>query len=269
MKVVLSRKGFDASAGGYPSPIINGQPISLPIPYSSSLTSFEEVGLGNLVTDLTKNRISSQQGCHLDPDLELGAFGQESAAQSHLDNHNIGIGDLFLFFGWFREAEFSEGKYRYKKGSPDHHRIFGWLFVDKKITLGSKTREFRTRYSDYANHPHANGEWGLNNTIYTAPKDVNLFNQQTVPGFGRFRESSATLLTDREASSKSYWRVPDWLNPHKGGCIPSYHSDSRYIGNILRTVGRGQEFVCEPKQDPNFTLWLMDVFDGSLGNAVS
>jgi Nucleotide modification associated domain 3 len=32
MKVVFSRKGFNSSAGGAPSPIIDGRPISLPIP---------------------------------------------------------------------------------------------------------------------------------------------------------------------------------------------------------------------------------------------
>ncbi|MEL6529675.1 MAG: hypothetical protein AAFQ27_06905, partial [Pseudomonadota bacterium] len=28
MKVILSRKGFDSSAGGGPSPIVDGRPIS-------------------------------------------------------------------------------------------------------------------------------------------------------------------------------------------------------------------------------------------------
>jgi hypothetical protein len=32
MKIVFSRKGLDSGAGGFPSPIIDGRPISLPIP---------------------------------------------------------------------------------------------------------------------------------------------------------------------------------------------------------------------------------------------
>lgn len=32
MKLIFSRKGFDSSAGGVPSPIVEGRPISFPIP---------------------------------------------------------------------------------------------------------------------------------------------------------------------------------------------------------------------------------------------
>lgn len=39
------------------------------------------------------------------------AFGQTGAAQSHLANNGVGIGDLFLFFGLFSESD----------GSARHH----------------------------------------------------------------------------------------------------------------------------------------------------
>jgi len=32
MKLILSRKHSDSSAGGCPSPLIDGRPVSLPIP---------------------------------------------------------------------------------------------------------------------------------------------------------------------------------------------------------------------------------------------
>jgi hypothetical protein len=32
VKLILSRKGFDSAAGGVPSPLIDGRPVSLPIP---------------------------------------------------------------------------------------------------------------------------------------------------------------------------------------------------------------------------------------------
>jgi hypothetical protein len=32
VKLIFSRKGFDSSAGGVPSPLVDGRPISLPIP---------------------------------------------------------------------------------------------------------------------------------------------------------------------------------------------------------------------------------------------
>jgi len=264
MKVVLSRKGFDGAAGGRPSPIINGQPISLPIPYPNSTKSFRDVGLEKIVTDLTKSKISPEHGCHFDPDLDIGAFGQEFTAQSHLDNHNIGSGDLFLFFGWFKEAETFEGRYQYKKGAKDHHRIFGWMFVDQKVTVGSETGEFRQKYPNCADHPHAIGNWKSNNTIYIAPETFTLFGERRVRGFGKFCQSDETLLTDKQAPSKRFWGVPDWLNPKKGGCIPSYHFESSYENGFLKTAGRGQEFVCEPQINKNFKACLLDIFDRSI-----
>ena len=97
MKVIFSRKGFDASAGGFPSPIIDGIPLSLPIPYPKSTSSYKHLDLGEIVTNLTNGRVSKSNFCHNDPDLSMGAFGQVSSAQSHLNNQNVGCGDLFLF----------------------------------------------------------------------------------------------------------------------------------------------------------------------------
>ena len=93
MKVIFSRKGFDGSAGGCPSPIIDGIPLSLPIPYLNSTKSYRHFNLGKIVTDLTNGKLSKSDFCHNDPDLIMGAFGQVSSAQSHLNNQNVGSGD--------------------------------------------------------------------------------------------------------------------------------------------------------------------------------
>ncbi len=260
MKLVFSRKGFDSSAGGFPSPIINGKPISLPIPYPSSKVSYQLLNLGEIVEDLTNRKFVKKDFCHSDPDLEMGAFGQVSSAQSHLHNQNVSSGDLFLFFGWFREVEIVACNYRYKSDSRAHHRIFGWMFVDQKFLVGSQTEEFRRKYTKYTNHPHASGKWGPNNTIYLASETFSLFGEHTIRGFGHFLASKRTLLTDDNAPSKRFWSVPDWLNPAKGGCIPSYHDEKSYIDGLLRTAGRGQEFVCHPRPNKKFKEWLLDLF---------
>ena len=260
MKLVFSRKGFDSSAGGFPSPIINGKPLSLPIPYRNSRVSYRNFNLGKIVKDLTGRKLVEKDLCHNDPDLKMGAFGQVSSAQSHLDNRNIGSGDLFLFFGWFREAEIVDGNYRYKSDAIDHHRIFGWMFVDQKFSVGYETKKFRRECTKYANHPHAIGKWGSNNTIYLASETFSLFGEHTIRGFGNFSVSKQTLLTNDNAPSKRFWSVPDWLNPTKGGCIPSYHNEKSYIDGLLKTAGRGQEFVCHPRQNKKFKRWLLDLF---------
>src|SRR5690349_10684876 len=106
MKIVLSRKGFDSSAGGCASPIVDGRLVSLPIPDADSRITYAQVrheavgALDHVVSDLTRGRIHGSHGAHLDPDLDAGAtarlhgwqpiFGQVDAAQSHLQSHGIG-----------------------------------------------------------------------------------------------------------------------------------------------------------------------------------
>ena len=108
MKVVFSRKGFDSAAWKAPSPIIGGEPISLPIPTERrSETSYHIIGLGNIVEQITKRRISAGDLCHDDPMFLNGrwAFGQAGAAQSHLEQNDVGIADVFLFFGLFASLD--------------------------------------------------------------------------------------------------------------------------------------------------------------------
>ena len=46
MKIILSRKGFDAEAGGFASPILpDGRMISLPIPEESSEVKYSELSV--------------------------------------------------------------------------------------------------------------------------------------------------------------------------------------------------------------------------------
>ena len=126
MKIILSRKGFDSKNGGVPSPILeDGTLISLPIPNNDDLTydqiSAGDYNLGKLVNDLTNGKIKETAQAHLDPDLNIVSrnreagwrplFGQAKAALTHLAR--VGKGDLFLFFGWFREAKRNKtGKHR-------------------------------------------------------------------------------------------------------------------------------------------------------------
>jgi len=58
MKLIFSRKGFDSTAGKCPSPIVEGVPISLPIPTKGrSETTYKLAGLGEIVERVTKGRI--------------------------------------------------------------------------------------------------------------------------------------------------------------------------------------------------------------------
>lgn len=162
MRLIFSRKGFDSTAGKCPSPIDEGVPISLPIPTKGrSETSYELAGLGTLVERVTKGRISGHDLCHEDPvfNNDRWAFGQTSAAQSHLENSDVGIGDVFLFFGLFASRD----------GTDRHHRIFGYMVVEEIHRLGSHPSKNDNPKGFQRRHPHTIGEWNDNNTLYIGP----------------------------------------------------------------------------------------------------
>ena len=104
-KIIFSRKGFDSSTGGMPSYKRDETLISFPIPSQiNTLTTYNDLNLGKDIQDLSNNKIKSTDTCHFDPNLDYGEFGQVGAAQTHLKNNNVKVGDLFLFWGWFLEA---------------------------------------------------------------------------------------------------------------------------------------------------------------------
>jgi hypothetical protein len=154
MKIIFSRKGFDASTGKVPSPILipSNRLCSLPIPEGSRIgkvvTRYRDIvteghSVGTMVHDLTKGKIKPESFAHLDPDLRSDSiprspdwkpvFGAGRRADSHLRNQGVGAGDIFLFFGWFRKVEVVDGKYQYIQNEPGWHVIFGWLQIQQRI----------------------------------------------------------------------------------------------------------------------------------------
>jgi Nucleotide modification associated domain 3 len=237
MKIVFSRKGFDSAAGGAPSPIIDGRPISLPIPTQRrSLTTYGTLGLGEYVEQVTKGRLTRASLCHCDPMFERGrcAFGQTGAAQTHLANHGVGVGDAFLFFGLFAG----------ENGKDRHHRIFGYLEVESVEHVGQSPGTGSQPVQFSQRHPHTIGEWNPNNTIYLGPGDVAT-------------TASQPLRLSRQGEQVTQWRVPSWLC--KAGL--TYHSNpDRWKGtDSLTVVGRGQEFVADITTIPEAVIWLAHV----------
>ncbi|WP_299194201.1 hypothetical protein [uncultured Erythrobacter sp.] len=220
MRIIFSRKGFDSSSGGGPSPIVDGRPLSLPIPAgTASATTYGDLGLGEHAAKASRGKLGAGDLCHHDPmflDDGTCAFGQHSAAQTHLEGQGVGVGDVFVFFGLFGEEKTREL----------HHRIFGYLRVEEMIRLAEGIpREL----VDIA-HPHALSMHSSNDVIWR--------------GEGRVaaRASEALRLTVPEGPP-SLWTRPAWLK--HGGL--SYHdrADRWLRGGRLRSVARGQEFVAD------------------------
>lgn len=282
MKIILSRKGFDSSAGGKPSPILpDGRLISLPIPDSQSTIRYRDIQwpeghLGTWVSTLTGNRVRSTHKAHLDPDLIASSlprepgwqplFGQMGSAQGHLRRCGIAVGDLFLFFGLFQPVIRNGRRWQWQPGAPRRHVLWGWM------QIGEIRRVDQCSSSDYSwaqYHPHFRYAANNSNTLYIAAEKLNLPEAPELPGAGVFSHFSPALtLTAADARTPSQWRLPDWCYP-RGEQFPFtyHHNPGRWqraqTGTRLQAVARGQEFVLDTQYFPEALGWAGELIKGA------
>lgn len=277
MKLIFSRKGFDSSAGGVPSPLVDERPISLPIPTRMPTpTRYADLPteVAELVTDLTRGRVAADRACHLDPDLVAGslarhpgwrgALGQVSAAQSHLLNSGVGQGDVFLFWGLYRPAVRTQsGSWNF--AGVAEHRLFGWLQIDEILTIGDDPLPALARYPWLRSHPHLATGWPVNNTVYVAREKLLLPGRVAeLPGFGVLNRGFR--LTAPASNLPSLWAVPRWLNPLIGGTGMTYHAAERWNRDgTVRSAARGQEFVADVGNRQDAVDWLLQILKGETG----
>ena len=225
MKVILSRKGFDSSNGGCPSPIMpDGTLLSMPIPADENV-SYSDIAWEGVTYEEILRQINPKRAydrCHLDPDIRdnrikpvkkwVPAFGQISGAQGQLRNAGIEPEDLFLFFGWFRGVEKTEDGYRFRKRDPkdfyagnDLQVIYGYMQIGEIITDQEMIRK-------YYWHPHASDSHTstVNNVLYL-PSD-NLSINRKLKGYGTFNYRKDRVLT-MEGMGRATWNEYSFLTP--------------------------------------------------------
>ena len=226
MKVILSRKGFDASNGGRPSPILpDGTLLSMPIPSDDSI-GYDEICYDDIMySDLLKqlNPKKAYSKCHLDPDIRENnrivdipewkpAFGQIDSSQGVLKNAHVEVGDIFLFFGWFKQTELYNGEYRYvKKNAADFYHssdlnvIFGYMQIGEIITNAQ-------RIAEYYWHPHSSVE-RLNttsNTLYIPTDRLSFLPEYKGYGVLNYREDRVLTMKNQ---TRAIWNDLDFLMP--------------------------------------------------------
>ncbi len=259
-KVILSRKGFDSAYGGGASPIMpNGELISLPIPEIknkgikyTSLMYDNKANYQSLIDALYSKSIP--QKCHLDPDIRTnilkkrqanwkGAFGQNSAAQKHLVNNDVGGDDIFLFFGSFRRTTSINGTIRFERDY-ERHIIYGFLKSDKPI-LGR----------EILNHPEFEGHPHFENAKLDGPKQDYRFNAiypaKNKSSYGTFYYHDDLVLT-RRGFPKSLWSLPDCFENAKISRMPKYEEKRMFYNDekgrkriFVQSTGIGQDFVID------------------------
>lgn len=252
MRLILSRKGFDSSCGCMPSPIMPDETLlSLPIPSNDDITysciTWQGKSYLETIHELNpKTAITHAHHCHLDPDLRtevyhrkegwMPAFGQTGASLTELHENGVGVGDLFLFFGWFKETEYKNGKLAFKSKSRDLHVIYGYM------QIGNIVKSFKDVPEWMLYHPHTGKKYdnlwtrGLN-AIFTPSSNLS-FNK-SLPGAGLFKFDKRYVLT-KDGYSRSRWEFPE---PMKG--TPITHNPRGWKDDYFQSATRGQEFIME------------------------
>ena len=261
MKIILSRKGFDSKFGGYPSPILpDGTLLSLPIPDNCNAIKYDKLrykerSYATIIKELTNGKFNEEK-CHLDPDIRKDslpsrpdgwkpAFGQSGAAMTHLNNQGVKEGDLFLFFGIFREAKEINGEYKYERKCNPKHIIWGYLQIGE--ILNNPTKE---QHSYLGTHPHLDRN-SKSNTIFVA-KDILSFDKDK-SGASTLKYKPELVLT-KEGLSRTRWKLPDFLKDIK----ISYHSKDSWKENYFQSAHIGQEFVISADGNEEVEKWAKD-----------
>ena len=275
MKIIFSRKGFDAENGGIASPIMpDGTLLSMPIPSGDNMGmdyyGYKGKSYFEIWKELKPGKKSYNCYCHLDPDIRRDnrcipdvsrpggfvkeipdnwkpIFGQFGAAETHLENQGVSVGDLFMFFGWFRQTEEKEGTLTYRKGSKDAHILYGFLQVGE-IVRGKAVEK-------YPWHPHSKYySPENNNTMYIASEKLVINGVDTgLPGAGVFKFSDELVLT-MPGQTKSRWQLPEFFKEVNISC---HSADSFKSEGYFQTVRIGQEFVVS--EDDRVTNWAKQI----------
>jgi hypothetical protein len=226
--------------------------VSLPIPEDGSRLRYCDISLGSIipdfgrfVTQLPGHNVKRDAGVHLDPDLrrELHRsirkwrplFGQCNAAAGHLSRQGVAEGDLFLFFGWFREID--EEK-RYRREADDQHVLWGWLQVERSFDPKSEVPHWARH------HPHCVESNRKNDRVYVGRQHLTFSPQK--PGAGIFEKhrDELRLTHPEQARQRSSWRLPAFFRDRL-----SYQSERNWAPTSdpqtvsLASAKIGQEFV--------------------------
>jgi len=242
---------MDASSGGFASPIFPDHTMhSIPIwggetsphKYGDLAFKYQNQPLHTVMNDFTNQfRTWENVGCHHDPMLfespKCLVLGQADRAEGHLRNQGVGVGDLFLFFGWFRQIEYRDERWSYVKDAPDVHQIWAFMKVEKKLAIDSDANKLAVleSFPFLSEHPHIK-------RLKTGDKKESIYvsGQHELLTYAQDR-----CLTDiKKYQGRSTWRLPAVFNQPKAfSHLKIFESDVDDV--VIRYRGFGQEFVLD------------------------
>lgn len=270
MKIIFSRKGVDSGdkSGRMASPILRcGCLCSIPIPYTPSDMRYSEIRFGQHQFRQVCGELNprwSHEFAHLDPDLRplalvsrpkdwRPAFGQSGAAAGHLVHQGVGVGDLFIFFGWFRRTIKTNGKLLFDPKDVDgRHIVYGWLEVGKVVDKLPLLDDLLF----LQDHPHVRffENEARPNKIYVS--------SESGLKAGLFQTESEGVVLTKEGGRRSRWLLDEAFESLFLERNLSYHGKACWQREgtkiKLQTVSRGQEFVFDGKRHPRAQEYLID-----------
>ncbi len=268
MKVILSRKGFDSSNGGIPSPIMpDGTMLSMPIPLTNENASYSEIHWNGITYSELLQQLAPGKNydkCHLDPDIRnnrikpisgwVPAFGQLGAAQGKLRNAGVEVGDLILFFGWFRKTIKKATGYSFAPriegdfyAGNDLQAIFGYMQIGKIITDQEQIKK-------YYWHPHSTDAHTCdkNNVLYLPTEKLSFM--PSLNGYGTLDFRKDRVLT-KEGCTRGVWNEYSFLMPEH--VMANVKNSAK--GEGLYYSGIWQEMVVE--ESPGLMDWVKQIIN--------
>ena len=253
MKIILSRKGFDSQNGGQASPILpDGTLLSMPIPSSDDFRftdiHWDSHSYLDIIRQLKPSSwLTDDSHCHLDPDLRreitdrekgwMPAFGQTGASLTELRNNSVGVGDIFLFFGWFKHSEYRNGRLVYARRARNLHVIYGYMEVGRIIEREDDIPRWLLSHP-HASHGNYAEAWKKGLNAIFLPSETLSINPE-LPGSGTCKFHPDLVLT-KEGNSRSRWSFPRAM----WGTEIS-HNPKSWKDEYFQSAAIGQEFVMD------------------------
>ena len=279
MKVILSRKGFDMGCGGSPSIYSKSEGFlySFPIPIFEKVSNNSEYKENYCYSDIifkddfTCKDVLQQLGnkncnnyAHLDPDIRpeifkstqanwKPRFGQQGNPLRHLNKQNVGVNDLFLFYGLYSEVEKTENGYVFKSDIKCQI-IWGYLQVSDMV-IPDETNRTGIKHPHYLNYL----DYEKCNKVYECNPDEllkseYLSNKKRILRFGTFDFDESLVLSEKpgdKAEEYNKLKLPAHFYEHRmsgnGKGRFNLSEDKEYC--MVQMCNRGQEFVIQDNED--------------------
>ncbi len=290
MKLVLSRKGFDAGSGGRLSPYDEqtGRYVWLPIPERKAIFQasirYDEIPVkqGHLPGIMGTNVSEIFRDIHKTSDIKVRGVGMRDMNDPDIYAHFdpmlgtppwIEASSTVPIGRGFGQANAAPHLKKMNVGNGDlflffggfqtigkprrkGHFLYGWMKVKKRIETYADALQHSNEYELWS-HPHVTKN-GFSKLNYVFVPDEWLFEDLEIPGCGYFTTLNDRLrLSDRLDQRHGTWRLPSFLYRN---ISQVHHGTWQQDGDECTvSTGIGQEFVCG---DPGISgeKWIRDLF---------